>query len=170
MIEFIIIALIITGLVAIIKLHTKAELKGSFLKSPLSLYYKRINDIILPYNGLKCIESLLWSAQKILQNVLNEYNSYIKYNNLEVGSIYQILIEEYDNRIIVEAFALIYIFTYKFRNEFSISPSEEEKNALISLREYCREKLILLKNDIPDCFWNEFELDPKTLERKAYWF
>ena len=168
--RFLIISLIIVVLFAIGTIFKRSERNGNFLKFPISNYYRRINEIVTPYIGLKCIENLLWTAQKLLKNVALEYKSYKEHGTLEHNGIHQILMEKYNDRINLETFALIYIFTYKFRNEFSLDPSDEEKIALISLREYCRGKLLALRNDIPDCFWDEFELDLKTLERKAYWF
>lgn len=169
MVKLVVAILGILFFVAIEQISVKTHKNGTFLKFPISLYYEKIKTIISPYYGLKGIDDLLESAQNTLKHIQNEYNSYKTFNNLEIGSIYQILMEEYNNRVIVESFVLIYIYQYKFQNSYSVWPSDEEKHALTSLREYCRDKLLLLKNDIPDCFWSEFELNPNTLESKIYW-
>ena len=49
-------------------------------------------------------------------------------------------------------------------------PSNLFPNVTIEILEYRDFNIALITKYIPDCFWNESELDPKTLERKSYWF
>ena len=154
--------LALVGFIAIwifIENRTKERHKnGDTLKSIPKTYFLAIKNIISPYQTTSFASQIISTSQQVLKNLLNRYNSFKEQGTLKDSDIEKFFVENYTDTYFVENFALIYVFSFK-PYYAGLIPSDEDKFAEKSAKEYCKNKLLLRKNDIPDTIWYSFDID-----------
>lgn len=137
------------------------------LHPKLQPVYKKICDIVFPYRNLGVIIKTEKSAKSLLKNITKEYKDSLKRKCLRDDDICKIIIET-ENQVTKDAFAymfIVYYLRYDYRNRI-LSQEEETLAAVLSLERYCEKKIASRINDIPDLFWEYFELNKRIYENK----
>ena len=129
---------------------TKAE--GTFLDYKVKPYYDKIRAILTPYLNTEFAKKVLNSSYFDLKQISkdSENTGTAGYENSKE------IVEKVSEHNYTYYFAYLYIFCYPPKS-YRFLESDTETLAEETLRNYCKEKLTPLYDEIPKCFVEYFE-------------
>ncbi len=143
-------------------IRKKRFIDGNTLKKEIKPYYDRIKEILNPYITIEFSKQVIYDSQKALKRIYLDYQSYKEQDKLNDSELSVFLINNNNDRFIVNCFALC--FLYSFRMPPRLSPQEEERSAENAIFKYCQKKLAQFENEIPEIILNYFEINIKALQ------
>lgn len=155
--------LLIVALILLERFSNKFHEEGTFLNDKIKPYHRKISDLLSPYRSTDFSKGAMTHSQKILKELLNAYESFSSQGTLRDDDICKIVIDSYNDKTIIECFSLMYLISYSPCSP--IRQSDEEIAAIKSLKFFCENRLNKIIEDVPDCFWYEFELDKKKFDK-----
>lgn len=146
--------LLVVGFILFEILSKRAHEEGSFLNNKIKPYHNKISSLLAPYRSTSFSREAMIHSQSILKTLLKEYESYSSQGSLRDDDVCKIVFES-PTTDTIDCFAYMYILSK--RHNSPLRPSDEEIQAINSLKSFCKDKLKKYDN-IPEPFWYYFEL------------
>lgn len=141
---------------------TKLHREGYFVKKQIRPYYDEIYTIAKPYLNTEFAKALLQKSEAVLKELHKLYFDFLRQSSLRDDDVCKFVIEKSQDRDFVELFALLFVFSFQYYTP--VRPSEEDSNALKSLRQFAKKKLQIYADDIPECLFFYFETSPEQIK------
>jgi len=138
------------------------------LRPELQTVYNRIVSTLAPYKNIENIKRAESSAKALLQSLSKEYIDFGRQGTLKDNDVSKIIMETRNSEVrdIFGYLFIVYYIRTVTRGHINISPTEEERTAIRALEQFCDKKISNRVEDVPEPFWEYFEINKYNYQKK----
>ena len=129
---------------------------GDKLKPSTKPYFNAVKKIIFPYMNTDFAKQVIDRVQLLLSSLETDYISFSKQGTIKEDDLCKLVVENCDNNFYVECFSFAYVFSFIATDV--LRPSETEKFARLSIKDYCKAKILECGTAFPNELLDWFEI------------